>query len=112
MSQLTDSPAWKALARHAESQRAVSLLDLFAKDPLRAERLSCEAAGLYLDYSKQRASRETLDLLVRLAEARGVPRAIQRMFGGEQVNPVDWWSVQWLQDRVLRKIMAAQGSAP
>jgi glucose-6-phosphate isomerase len=89
MSQLTDSPAWKALARHAEAQRAVSLLDLFAKDPLRAERLSCEAAGLYLDYSKQRASRETLDLLVRLAEARGVPRAIQRMFCGEQVNPTE-----------------------
>jgi glucose-6-phosphate isomerase len=89
MSQLTDSPAWKALVRHAESQKAVSLLDLFARDPLRAERLSCEAAGLYLDYSKQRASRETLDLLVRLAEARGVPRAIQRMFGGEQVNPTE-----------------------
>ncbi|MGH8481615.1 MAG: glucose-6-phosphate isomerase [Nevskiaceae bacterium] len=86
MSQLTDSAAWKALARHAATQKAVALLDLFARDPLRAERLSCEAAGLYLDYSKQRVSRETLDLLVRLAEARGVPRAIERMFGGEAIN--------------------------
>ena len=86
MSQLTQSAGWKALARHAAQQKSVSLLDLFTKDPLRAERLSCEAAGLYLDYSKQRASRETLDLLVRLAEARGVPRAIERMFGGERIN--------------------------
>src|SRR5689334_12493128 len=86
MSQLTDSPAWKALARHAEQQKSVSLLDLFAKDPLRAERLSCEAAGLYLDYSKQRVSRDTLDLLKRYAEQRGLPRAIERMFGGERIN--------------------------
>jgi glucose-6-phosphate isomerase len=86
MSSLTDSAAWKALARHATQQNAVPLLDLFARDPLRAERLSCEAAGLYLDYSKQRVSRETLDLLVRFAEARGLPRAIERMFAGEAVN--------------------------
>jgi glucose-6-phosphate isomerase len=86
MSTLTDSPAWKALARHAAAQKNVALLDLFAKDPLRAERLACEAAGLVLDYSKQRVSRETLELLVRLAEARGVPRAIERMFGGEAIN--------------------------
>jgi glucose-6-phosphate isomerase len=86
MSQLTDSPAWKALARHAGTQRSVTLVDLFAKDPLRAERLSCEAAGIFLDYSKQRVSRETLELLQRLADARGLPRAIQRMFAGEAVN--------------------------
>src|SRR5690349_11584592 len=86
MSKLTDSPAWKALARHADAQRPVALLDLFAKDPLRSERLSCDAAGLHLDYSKQRVSRETLDLLLRLADARGLPRAIARLFGGEIVN--------------------------
>jgi glucose-6-phosphate isomerase len=89
MSKLTDSPAWQALAKHAEKQKAVTLLDLFGKDPLRAERLSCEAAGLYLDYSKQRVTRETLELLVRLAEARGLPRAIERMFGGEKVNATE-----------------------
>ena len=89
MSKLTDSPAWKALARHADAQRPVALLDLFAKDPLRSERLSCDAAGLHLDYSKQRVSRETLDLLLRLAEARGLPRAIERLFGGEIVNATE-----------------------
>jgi len=89
MSQLTDSAAWKALARHAAAQQGIALLDLFAKDPLRAERLSCEAAGLYLDYSKQRVSRETLDLLLRLAEVRGLPRAVQRMFGGEAINTTE-----------------------
>ncbi len=86
MSKLTDSPAWKALARHADAQRPVALLDLFAKDPLRSERLSCDAAGLHLDYSKQRVSRETLDLLLRLVEARGLPHAIGRLFSGEAVN--------------------------
>ena len=86
MSKLTESAAWKALVRHAAAQKSVPLLDLFDRDPLRAERLSCEAAGLFLDYSKQRVSRETLDLLLRLAEARGVPRAIERMFGGEAIN--------------------------
>jgi glucose-6-phosphate isomerase len=89
MSHLTDSPAWKALARHAAAQKGVTLADLFAKDPLRAERLSCEAAGLYLDYSKQRVSRETLELLLRLADARGLPRAIERLFGGEAVNATE-----------------------
>jgi len=86
MSKLTESAAWQVLVRHAAQQKSVPLLDLFAKDPLRAERLACEAAGLYLDYSKQRVGRDTLDLLVRLAEARGLPRAIERMFGGERVN--------------------------
>ena len=86
MSELTQSAPWQALVRHAAQQKNASLLDLFAGDPLRAERLSCEAAGLYLDYSKQRLSRETLDLLKKFAEARKLPRAIERMFGGEPVN--------------------------
>jgi len=89
MSKLTDSPAWQALERHAGQQKTASLLDLFAQDPLRAERLSCEAAGLYLDYSKQRVSRDTLELLKRFAEARGLPRAIERMFAGEKINPTE-----------------------
>jgi len=86
MSELTQSVAWQALVRHASRQKTVPLMALFADDPLRAERLSCEAAGLYLDYSKQRVGRDTLDLLVRLAEARGLPRAIERLFGGERIN--------------------------
>ncbi|MGQ0586340.1 MAG: glucose-6-phosphate isomerase, partial [Gammaproteobacteria bacterium] len=86
MSKLTDSPAWRALARHAAQQKSVALLDLFEKDPLRSERMTVEAAGLYLDFSKQNLGRETLELLVRLAEARGLSRAIERMFAGELVN--------------------------
>jgi glucose-6-phosphate isomerase len=86
MSQLTQGPPWQALVRHAATQKAVPLLQLFDSDPLRAERLTCEAAGLYLDYSKQRVSRETLALLTKLADARGLQRAIGRMFGGERIN--------------------------
>jgi glucose-6-phosphate isomerase len=86
MSKLTESPAWQALARHAEKQKSVTLLELFNSDPLRAERLTCEAANLYLDYSKQRVSRETMGLLLALAEARGLPQAIERMFAGEPIN--------------------------
>ena len=86
MSELTRGAAWQALQRHAEKQKSVPLLDLFSGDPLRAERMSCEAAGLYLDYSKQRLGRDTLDLLRKLADARGLPRAIERMFGGEPIN--------------------------
>jgi glucose-6-phosphate isomerase len=86
MSGLTKSPSWQALQRHAEKQKNVSLIELFDGDRLRAERMSCEAAGLYLDYSKQRLGRETLDLLASFADARGLPAAIAKMFSGERVN--------------------------
>jgi glucose-6-phosphate isomerase len=86
MSALTQSRAWQALVRHAGQQRDVTLLQLFDADRLRAERLTCEAAGLYLDYSKQRVGRDTLDLLGDLATARGLPGAIARMFSGERIN--------------------------
>ena len=86
MSELTKSGAWQSLVRHAEKQKNVTLVDLFEGDRLRAERMTCEAAGLYLDYSKQRLTRETLDLLAHLADARGLGAAIARMFSGERVN--------------------------
>jgi glucose-6-phosphate isomerase len=86
MSKLTQSPAWQALVRHAATQKKQPLLQLFEADRLRAERFACEAAGLYLDYSKQRVSRETLDLLLRLAESRKLASAVGRMFGGEKIN--------------------------
>jgi glucose-6-phosphate isomerase len=86
MSELTNSAAWRALARHAQAQKNVALIDLFNADPLRAERMTCEAAGLYLDYSKQRISRETFELLETLADSRKLPAAIERMFAGEKIN--------------------------
>ena len=86
MSQLTESPSWQALVRHAAAIRGRSLLQLFEAEPLRAERYHCEAAGLYLDYSKQRVSRETLDLLNAFGEARRLTGEIARLFAGECVN--------------------------
>jgi glucose-6-phosphate isomerase len=64
----------------------VHLRDLFAADPGRGERMAVEAAGVYLDYAKQRVTDETIALLVRLAEARGVPQRIEAMFRGDPIN--------------------------
>jgi glucose-6-phosphate isomerase len=86
VSPLTSRPEWKALAVHHETMRGVHLRELFAKDPQRGERLAVEAAGLYLDYSKQRVSDETLRLLLDLARACGVRARIDAMFAGEKIN--------------------------
>jgi glucose-6-phosphate isomerase len=83
---LTALPAWKALAVHYEHVRNLHLRELFASDPRRGERLTAAAAGLYLDYSKNRVTDETLTLLVRLAEACGLRARIEAMFRGEKIN--------------------------
>ena len=83
---LRSRPEWKALAAHHEAVRHVHLRDLFAKDPARGERLTAEAAGLYLDYSKNRLTDETLALLLALAETSGVRARIDAMFAGEKIN--------------------------
>jgi glucose-6-phosphate isomerase len=83
---LRSRPEWKALAAHHEAVRHVHLRDLFAKDPARGERLTAEAAGLYLDYSKNRLTDETLRLLLALAETSGVRARIDAMFAGERIN--------------------------
>ncbi|ACO46679.1 glucose-6-phosphate isomerase [Deinococcus deserti] len=83
---LTETPAWQALQAHFETLHSVHLRDLFAADPGRGERLTAEGAGLYLDYSKHRVTDETLDLLVALAHARGLPERRDAMFGGEKIN--------------------------
>ncbi len=82
-------PAWRALARHVEQMRDVHLRELFASDPSRGERLAAEAAGLYLDYSKNRITDETLRLLVGLAEACGLRDRIEAMFRGEKINTTE-----------------------
>jgi glucose-6-phosphate isomerase len=79
-------PEWQALERHRDDVASLHLRDLFAADPTRGERLSAEAAGIYLDYAKQRVTVETIELLVRLAEARGLPARIEAMFRGEPIN--------------------------
>ncbi len=83
---LTSARAWKALEAHAAEMRGRHLRDLFAADPGRAEALAREAAGLYLDFAKQRVTAETLRPLVALAEERGLPARIEAMFRGERIN--------------------------
>ncbi len=78
--------AWAALAAHHGKIRGVHLRTLFAEDGKRGERLALEAAGLYLDYSKNRITDETLRLLVALAEAAGLRSRIDAMFSGERIN--------------------------
>jgi glucose-6-phosphate isomerase len=83
---LTLRPAWKALKVHFEQISKLTLQTLFAKDARRGERLAAEAVGLYLDYSKNLLTDETLKLLVRLAEESGLRGRIDAMFAGEKIN--------------------------
>ena len=90
---LTERPAWKALEAHHLNIGAVHLRELFAGDPGRGERLALEAAGVYLDYSKNRITDETVGLLVGLAEDCGLRARIDGMFGGEKINVSEQRSV-------------------
>jgi len=83
---LTEIPAWKALEEHYATIHHLHLRQLFAEDPRRGERLSAEAAGIYLDYSKNRITGETIRLLLRLAEECGLRERIAAMFSGEPIN--------------------------
>jgi len=89
MQPLRKTPAWAALEEHAADIRETHLRDLFAADPARGERMTVEAAGLYLDYSKHRATDETIALLLRLAEERGLASRIDAMFSGERINETE-----------------------
>src|SRR4026208_1159134 len=83
---LTERPAWKALEKHYSQVRTVHLRQLFADDSKRGERLTAEAAGIFLDYSKNRITDETLKLLVQHANECGLPARIDAMFRGEKIN--------------------------
>ena len=83
---LTQRSAWKALESHYQKVRDVHLRQLFADDPKRGERLTTEAVGLYLDYSKNRVTDETLKLLLQLAEESGLHDRIDSMFRGDKIN--------------------------
>ena len=78
--------AWKALAAHHQKIRDFNLRKLFADDPKRGERMNVDAVGLYLDYSKNRVTDETLKLLVQLADESGLRGRIDAMFRGEKIN--------------------------
>ncbi|HEV2246918.1 MAG TPA: glucose-6-phosphate isomerase [Terriglobia bacterium] len=83
---LIERNAWKALQIHYEDVRRLHLRDLFATDPKRGERLTVEAAGIFLDYSKNRITDETLRLLVNLAGESGLRSRTDAMFRGEKIN--------------------------
>jgi glucose-6-phosphate isomerase len=83
---LRERKAWQALRRHHAEITGVPLRELFAADPGRGERLTAEAAGLYLDYSKNRVTDETMRLLIELAAESGVPERRDAMFRGEHIN--------------------------
>ena len=83
---LTRRPAWKALAAHYKTVRRLHMRQLFADDPGRGERMTLDAAGLHLDYSKNRLTDETLRLLVQLAEESGLRGRIEAMFRGDKIN--------------------------
>lgn len=83
---LVDQSAWQALAAHHQQIRDLHLRQLFADDPQRGERLTAEAAGLYLDYSKNRVTDETIKLLLQLADDCGLTARIDAMFSGQKIN--------------------------
>jgi glucose-6-phosphate isomerase len=85
-SSLRQTPAWQALEDNADALRNTHLRDLFAADPERGDTLALDAEGIFLDYSKNRITGETLRLLFELAEERGVAERRDAMFAGEKIN--------------------------
>src|ERR1043166_2946499 len=83
---LTQRPAWKALTDHYQTVRSTHLRQLFADDAQRGERLTLEAVGIFLDYSKNRVTDQTLKLLVQLANECNLRQRIDAMFKGDKIN--------------------------
>src|SRR6516164_1695153 len=88
-----DTPAWKALQAHYTKIKDAQLRQLFADDPQRGTRLTAEGVGLYLDYSKNRVTDETMGLLLQLARERGVAERRDAVFRGEKINITEKRSV-------------------
>src|ERR1700719_186128 len=86
LTSLTQRPAWKALEEHYQQARDLHLRALFAGDRGRGERFAVEGVGIYLDYSKNRVTDETLRLLLALAESSGLRERIDAMFRGDKIH--------------------------
>jgi glucose-6-phosphate isomerase len=86
---LTSRPAWKGLQSHAEGMRTQQLREMFKSDPERGTRFTAEACGLFLDYSKNRVTDETLKLLVELAKQSGLRQHAEAMFTGQKINTTE-----------------------
>jgi len=100
---LASRKAWKALKAHHKNIEAVHLRTLFMDDPQRGTRLTAEAAGLFLDYSKNRITDETINLLLQLAEESGLQERIEAMFRGEKINVTEKRAVLHLALRAPRE---------
>ncbi len=90
---LTELPAWKALEANYKAVEPIHLRELFKQDPDRGTRLTVEALGIYLDYSKHRITDETLKLLLELAEQSGLKEHTEAMFAGKKINSTEGRSV-------------------
>jgi glucose-6-phosphate isomerase len=108
---LTNRPAWQALKEHFQQVKSVHLRDLFVTDPLRGERLTAVAAGLYLDYSKQRVTDETLSLLIQLARECGLRERIDAMFQGQHINVTEDRAVLHVALRAQRDAVILEDGA-
>jgi glucose-6-phosphate isomerase len=104
MTRPTRLAAWKALVAHREEIAGIDLRRAFASDPRRGERLTCEAAGIYLDYSKNLVTDETLRLLVGLAHEAGLRERIDAMFHGEKLNSTEGRAVLHVALRAPRGV--------
>jgi glucose-6-phosphate isomerase len=107
MGTLTSSPAWTALADHKKTVEPLHMRALFAEDPQRFVRMSREACGIFVDYSKHRATQKTIDLLIGLARQADVEGWRDRMFSGEKINGTERRSVLHvaLRNRSRRPIL-------
>ncbi|HEX9235777.1 MAG TPA: glucose-6-phosphate isomerase [Actinomycetota bacterium] len=89
MTSITDTPEWQALAEHHRDLREADLRTLFAEDPTRGETMTADAADLFLDYSKNRITPQTIRMLVALAERAGLRDRIEAMFTGQKINTTE-----------------------
>lgn len=90
---ITASPAWQALVAHYQDIQSAHLRQMFSDDPKRGEHFTVEASGIYLDYSKNRVTEETLTLLIQLAEQANLKARIDAMFRGDKINSTENRSV-------------------
>ena len=111
---LIELPAWQTLLTHHQQIKDIHLRQLFAEDPERGRRLTLEAAGLYLDYSKNRITAETLRLLVSLASECRLQERIEAMFHGDKINGTEKRAVLHIALRAPRdaSILVDKSNAP
>ena len=100
---LRERSAWKELSAHYEQLRDTHLRDLFATDPRRGERMTLDACGIYLDYSKNRVTYDTIRMLLQLADESGLREHIDAMFAGEKINVTEDRAVLHVALRAPRK---------